>query len=129
MNWIALFFALELGVAPNIGVLQYEPADFIVSEWQIGYTQMEAEVEFFGLLFAGGGVRTYITPGSGWTFAPNTTVYDFGAGLRRGPLEVGWRHRCFHPTFPYQPVFEQQFSGLEGSYDEVYIRLEGKVGR
>jgi len=128
MNWIALFFALELGIAPNIGVLQYEPAAAVESEWEIGYTQLEAEVLLFDLLFAGGGVRTYITPGNSWTLAPNTTVYDFRAGLRRGPVELGWRHRCFHPTLPYLPLRDQQITGLEGSFDEIYLRLSGRVG-
>ena len=128
MNWIALFFALELGIAPNIGVLQYEPPAAAVSEWEIGYTQLEAEVLLFDLLFAGGGVRTYITPGSsGRTFAPNTTIYDFCAGMRRGPVEVGYRHRCFHPTLPYLPLRDQHITGLEGSYDELYLRFETSI--
>lgn len=128
MSWLALFFALELGIAPNIGVLQYQPEAAIASEWEVGYTQLETELELFNLLFIGGGVRTYITPGSsGRTFTPNTTVYDFCTGLRRSPIEIGWRHRCFHPTVPYLPVFQQQITGLEGGYDEIYLRFEGRI--
>lgn len=128
MSWLAFIFALELGIAPNIDVLQYQPAALVTSEWEIGYTQLEAEIQLFDLLFAGGGVRTYIIPGSsGHSFSPNTTIYDFSTGFRRGPLEIGLRHRCFHPTVPYLPVFGQKITGLEGSYDEIYVRLEGKI--
>lgn len=81
------------------------------------------------LLCAVESVPPCATPGSsGWTFAPNTTVYDFRAGLRRGPVELGWRHRCFHPTLPYLPLRDQQITGLEGSFDEIYLRLSGRVG-
>jgi len=128
MTWLSLFFALELGLAPEIGVLQYQPPQAVISKYEIGYTLLEAEVLLFDLLFAGGGVRTYITPGNGWTFAPNSTIYDFRAGLRRGPVELGWRHRCWHPTLPYLPLRDQHITGLEGSFDELYIRFEGRIG-
>ena len=128
MNWLALIFALELGVAPNVGVLQYEPRSHDYSRWEIGYTELSAEVELFDLLFAGGGVRTYVTPAEGLNFSPNTTVYDFRAGLRRGPVEIGWRHRCFHPTIAYLPLMDVQMAGLEGGYDELYLRFSGRVG-
>ena len=139
MNWIALFFALELGLVPQAGVLMYEPVEKFNVEWAF-YTELEAEILVFNMLFAGGGVRTYITPGSSdYTFAPNTTVYDFGAGLRFKDtdfpvlliqsLELGWRHRCFHPTIAYLPIFEQEIKGMEGSYDEVYIRVQARTSK
>jgi len=129
MTWLALIFALECGIAPQIGVLQYEPREALVSDWEIGYAQLEAEVELFGILFAGGGVRTYITPHGGITnWSPNTSVYDWRLGARWKWLELGWRHRCFHPTVPYLPSLNQEITGLEGSYDELYFRLEGRIG-
>lgn len=130
MDWLALFFALELGIVPQAGVLMYEPEEAFFIEGAF-YTELEAEVLIFNTLFAGGGVRTYVTPGgSGYTFAPNTTVYDFGTGLRfKDTLELGWRHRCFHPTIAYLPIFGQEVKGMEGSYDEVYLRVSGNVGK
>jgi len=131
MNWIALFFALELGIVPQAGVLMYEPEERFAMEGAF-YTELEAEVLVFNTLFAGGGVRTYVTPGSSvvWSFAPNTTVYDFGAGLRfKDTLELGWRHRCFHPTIAYLPLFEQEVRGMEGAYDEIYIRVQVRTSK
>lgn len=122
MDWLVFLFALELGWSPQLGVLQYEPYQAVYAE-DIMYTELQAELEFFGFLFAGGGVKTYITPSGKFNFAPNTTIYDFKAGLRLSIFEVGWRHRCFHPTFPYQPIFNQELTGLEGGYDEVYLRI------
>ena len=126
MNWLALIFSLELGLAPQVGVLQYEPWQWDHKAWQIGYTELQAEVELFNLLFAGGGVRTYITPAGGLNFSPNSTIYDFRAGLRRGPVEIGWRHRCFHPTIAYLPVLDINVTGLEGGYDEIYFRIQAR---
>jgi len=134
MNWIVLLFALELGIVPQAGVRMYEPEEIFTAAGAF-YTELEAEVLVFDTLFAGGGVRTYIIPGgSGYTFTPNTTVYDFGIGLRfkdinDSLLELGWRHRCFHPTIAYLPIFEQEIKGMEGSYDEVYIRVQGRTSK
>ena len=134
MNWIVLLFALELGIVPQAGVLMYEPVERFAMEGAF-YTELEAEVLIFDMLFAGGGVRTYIVPGRGdFTFSPNTTVYDFGIGLRfrdinDSLLELGWRHRCFHPTIAYLPIFGQEIKGMEGSYDELYIRVQGRTSK
>ncbi len=130
MNWLAFFFALELGVVPHAGVLMYEPDERSVIEGAF-YTELEAEVLIFNTLFAGGGVRTYVTTsGDDYTFAPNATVYDFGAGLRfRDTIELGFRYRCFHPTFPYLPILMQELKGMEGSYNEIYIRIQGSTKR
>lgn len=127
MDWLVFLFALELGISPQIGVLQYEPLEVDTYEWGVAYTQLEAEVQLFDVLFAGGSVRTYILPADGWlSWSPNTTVYDWRCGLRWRFAELGWRHRCFHPTIPYQPILNQVVTGIEGAYDELYIRLEGQ---
>ncbi len=129
MNWLVFMFALEFGLVPQAGVLMYEPEEVLFMEGAL-YTELEAEVLLFNVLFAGGGVRTYIMPSDkNYTFSPNTTVYDFGAGLRlkKDTLEIGWRHRCFHPTIPYLPIFGQEIKGMEGSYDEIYFRIEGRT--
>jgi len=132
MNWLTLFFALELGLVPQVGVLMYEPIETFYLEGAF-YTRLETELLIFNMLFVGGGVRTYIIPSNnGYTFTPNTTVYDFKTGLRfkdinDSILELGWRHRCFHPTIAYLPLFEQEIKGMEGSYDKVYIRIQGRT--
>ena len=125
MNLLIFLFAFEFGYTPNIRVLQYEPSDCYYE--LIMYTELECEIFLFNFIFCGGGVRTYITPhNSFFNYAPNTTVYDFKFGLRFKGLEIGGRHRCFHPTFPYLPFYKQELKGLEGSFDELYIRLTNK---
>ena len=128
MNWLTLFFALELGLVPQAGVLMYEPEEAFFMEGAF-YTELEAEVLVFNTLFVGGGIRTYITSGhTGFTFSPNSTIYDFGTGIRfKDTLELGWRDRCFHPTIAYLPIFKQEIKGMEGSYDEIYIRIQGST--
>lgn len=128
MTWLALAFALELGLAPHIGLIQYVPREAVSHDWEIGYTELSVEAEIFGIFFAGGGVRTYIIPFAWDNWIPNTTVYDWCLGVRWEFLEAGWRRRCFHPTVPYLPLFEREITGLEGSYDELYLRLECKIG-
>lgn len=125
MNWLTLFFALELGLVPQAGVLMYEPVEALFMKGVL-YTELEAEVLLFDVIFAKGGVRTYVVPNrDDYGFSPNSTIYDFGAGLRfKNMLELGWRHRCFHPTIAYLPIFEQEIKGMEGSYDEVYLRMQ-----
>ena len=124
MSWLVFIFALECGISPQIDVIQYEPREADSLKWGVGYTQLEAEIELFALLFAGASVRTYITPSGPLNFSPNTSVYDWRCGLRWKMLELGWRHRCFHPTIPYQPIFKQVVTGIEGAYDELYFRAE-----
>lgn len=127
MTWLTLFFALELGFIPQAGILMYEPSEAFTFGGAF-YTELEAEIMLFDILFAGGGVRTYVTPGSNrFNFSPNNAIYDFRAGLRFGDnVEVCWWHRCFHPSFPYLSFNDHKLSGVEGSYDEVYVRFTNK---
>lgn len=128
LPWLQASAAIQLGITPQLGVIQYQPEGWEILQWAVGYTQLEAEVVFFRHLFAGGSVRTYITATDTWlNWSPNTTVYDWRVGLRWPMLELGWWHRCFHPTIPYQPVFDQVVTGVEGAFDELYLRLE--IGR
>ena len=125
MTWLALFFAFEMGVVPQVGIIAYpEPFEHDVIEWGVLYTQLEMEALLFGHVFLGGSVRTYVLPTEGIDFSPRSSVYDFHAGLRWRMLEAGWRHRCFHPMMPYLPVLDVELHGVEGGYDELYVRIE-----
>ena len=129
MNWLTLFFAFELGFVPQAGILMYQPEKVFIIEGAL-YTELEAELLILNTFFIGGGVRTYITPGNQYTFSPNNSVYDFHVGLRLGKLfEVGLTHRCFHPSFPYLSFNNYELSGVEGSYDEIYIRFSNKINK
>jgi hypothetical protein len=89
---------------------------------------MESRVYLWDMLFAGGRLEVYDWPdGSGASFWPNRVGFNIEAGLRWGIAEIGWRHYCTHPVIPlfYVPIENRRW---EGSYEEIYIRLEGKIG-
>lgn len=125
MTWLALFFALELGFLPN-GVM--ETYYFEKPEWMelqgVGYTGFEVEAQLFDVFFIGGSTKIYVNKyARNKSFKPITSEFDFAAGLRIAPLEIGFRHYCTHPVIPwlyYQEVTPQ----WEGWYEEIYLRLE-----
>lgn len=128
MNWLALFFLIEAGIAPKTGLVLYESADVVESPL-IGYTHLDATVELFGVAFFGGGVKTLVSPTESLiSYSPNNSIYDFRAGLHYKGLEIGWRHRCWHPVYPYLSFLDADLKGLEGAYDEVYVQVSGKLG-
>jgi hypothetical protein len=122
MNWIILAFALEVGWMPQGDFLMHEPTSIVTLEGMF-YVDFEARATLFGFLFAGGEVKT-IMWGVGWNnYSPERMLYQFNAGIRLDPLELGWRHYCTHPMWTYL----QSWNGTarwEGSYEEVYLRLE-----
>jgi hypothetical protein len=127
MTWLALAFALEIGTLPSGGFVLYEAPDFINAKGSY-YIDFQAEIVAWDLLYISGGIKTYIwDQGGEWTFWPHSTLYNVGAGLRLGLLTVGWRHFCAHPVTPYSILYDPQLQG-EGSWDEIFVRMEGKIG-
>ena len=130
MNWIALFFELELGWMPQGDFVMYSSEPFLT--WYpvsyTAYTELQAEVIMFDTLFAGGCIRTSVwqLQESGYTFFPHKAVYTFYAGARWGLLEVGWRHFCIHPVVPFFALIQPE-AIWEGAYDELYIRFSGRI--
>ena len=125
MTWLTLFFALEIGITPQISLVSYSPeVEWDMLRWGVFYTELDAEIQLFRYIFAGGMMRTYMVPAEGINFSPRYNIYDFRAGLRWQMLEVGWRHRCFHPMIAYQPLLNVEIQGIEGAYDEIYFRVE-----
>ncbi len=127
MNWLALIFALEVGWLPNGGFALYEVPQVIEVTGSF-YTDLQAEVVAWDHLYIGGGMRTFMWSSEGdWTFWPHSTLYNFGAGLRWGPMELGWRHFCAHPVMPYSILYDPVLRG-EGAWDEIFLRFTGKLG-
>ena len=66
-------------------------------------------------------------------FYPDCEFWKIAAGIRHGPLEIGWEHECYHPDFPYSSN-SREWEGkalinqaiLEGGYDRIYARFELK---
>lgn len=101
-----------------------------ISSWEIFYTELRVELTFINTLFIEGGIRTYITKSnSSISFTPQTSVYDWKLGLRffDGNLEIGWWHRCFHPSLPYMPILQYEITGIEGGFDQIYILFRAET--
>ena len=140
MNWLALAFALELGLVPSGSFMMYErePQVFEYDGWYyypvsvqavdiapIVYTQLDARLWAFGIFYAGGGVRIQTRYHEEvWSFEPQATFYEFVGGLRYGKVQVQYRHCCMHPQMTYM-IDYRPAGGWEGSYDEVSIRFGG----
>ncbi len=132
MNWLLFWFALEFGYMPQGDMLMYKPPDFATTEGMF-YTSLEARATLGKVLFLGGMTKTFVFNVNGEaSFWPERMLYGFEAGINLGPsLELGFRHFCTHPMFPYVWTMRQEAPSYakgalwEGSYEEIYVRLEG----
>lgn len=129
MLWLTLLFSFEAGVVPNNAWYLYEAHEWYEPDRVGYYTLIELEAQV-GWVFAGGAVRTDIQPNSLGNYNPHWATYDFSAGLRVREVEIGYRHRCTHPiqTYVYNQGYLQN-PVVEGSYDEVYLRISGRHRR
>lgn len=126
MTWLAFVFALEAGWLPHGGFVAYEAPEVIMVNGSF-YTVLQAEAVAWDYLYLAGGMKAMMWSQKGeWTFWPHTMLYNFGAGLRLGPIEVGWRHFCVHPVMPYSIIFDPHLKA-EGAWDEIFLRVEVKV--
>jgi hypothetical protein len=126
MNWLALAFALELGWLPKGDFLMHDPSASITLAGTF-YVDMEVRATAFGFLFVGGEVKTFVWKyaDGGYYFTPERMLYQFNAGISRGPVEVGFRHFCIHPVQAFLLSWDGP-ARWEGGYEEVYLRLEVK---
>ncbi|MBA7650936.1 hypothetical protein ES703_58751 [subsurface metagenome] len=126
MTWLAFVFALEIGFLPCGDFVMYN-SDFLDEFYPVkytAYTELEAEVLAWDILFIGGGIRTSIwqLQESGYGFFPHKAVYNFHAGARQGLLEIGWRHFCIHPVVPCFKYIKPE-AIWEGAFDMLYLRI------
>lgn len=143
MTWLALVFAIEIGWAPGIANM-YEkvPIPFTtdVTEQvyitsvdrillsQSFFTTLFAQITLFDFFYVSGNIKTFIyILEDKLAFLPHAVSYNFELGLLIVPLSVFWKHNCIHPVMPYAYWYEPELK-WEGSYDEVGIRLEARIG-
>ena len=126
MEWLALFFAFELGYQPQAMFVSYDPPSFVNGSGQF-YQTFEVKARMWDFLEVGGAVRVQDWLSRGTIgFWPNQLDSQIFADVYYGPLTIGWRHNCIHPVVPYQPTFGEKPS-WDGAYDEVYLRIGGKL--
>lgn len=124
MNWITLFFIIELGLNPLKGaVVEYENVTERYYTEMSAYVLMDAEVRIFDNFFIGGAIKTDIVMSKERLgFRPEISSYLFNAGIKFEGLEIGYRHLCVHPTMPYYINFNP-IQTFDAGYDEFYIRI------
>ncbi len=124
MNWITLFFIIELGLNPFKGTItSYENTQDLYIEEMSTYIQLETEVELLDYFFIGGMIKTdMLINQERLSFRPELSSYLFKAGVRFKMLEIGFRHICIHPTMPYYLQF-QPITTYDAAYEEIYIRI------
>lgn len=127
MNWLVLWYTLQVGISPNSMIVDY-PKEAQTFYPLTGYVQMEAELRAWNLLFVGGLIRAEIQKEElpNWTFRPEMMSYGFKAGMRKGGLEVGMLYVCQHPVLPYYSYYKPVIN-WEGWYAEVYLRFSGEA--
>lgn len=124
-NILTLLFALEAGIMPLNQWIQTEPLQYV--EQPGYYIQLDAEVVAWDHLFVGGWTETYMHRNEDkFNFDPLQQTYQFRAGVRFDPVEIGWEHICGpHPVHTYPDFEGMERAPFEGAYDKFYIRFEG----
>jgi len=117
-------FFMEIGWIPDQGVVLPESMQY--SE-HVFYVDMDARVQWW-VLWIRGGMKTYSWHSGFGTAAPEfwpaRTDFRFAYGLTYSVFTVGLRHLCSHSVDPYGRITDP----VDGWYNEIFLRLEGKVG-
>ena len=119
---------LQLGYMPGHTISLYEiPADHqyidVSHTWVCDY---QATARIFKIGFIAGGMTAYSLSTSNITdYYPIRMDFSMGAGLRRGPWEIGWAHGCYHPIAPN--VVTMPLPKIDSGNDMFYIKI--KIGK
>ena len=119
---------LQLGYMPGHQTSLYEiPYDHeyidVSHTWTADY-QATARIFKFG--FISGGMTCYTLSTSNITdYYPIRMDFDFSAGLRHGPWEIGWYHGCYHPIAPNTVIMP--LPKIDSPNDLFYIKI--KIGK
>lgn len=126
MNWLAIWFALQIGLSPDSGIITYRPP-ILRSFENVISTQFEVELRAFDSLFLGGSVRTEITKlNDSTTFTPTLSGYSTWGGVRIGGFEAGGIWTCEHPTAPYYSL-RHPVINWDGWWWELYVKVSGEI--
>jgi len=138
MTWLTGFLAL-ISLNYNItlgtysgGFVQYQPLAYV----DIGnplFVNFGGDVQI-GPVFMGGAIRTDFNMVSITNYSPFQNTYTFNAGLRFGPVEVGYTHTCYHPSDPYYMQYILSNIAIpipasEGAVDVFYVMVKGRIGK
>lgn len=119
MEWLIFWFVLEMGYLPLNDFAIYE-----CNNTDIFYIDMQTRIYLWDF-YVGGGIKNIIC--SKVHLSPNKITYLFQLGWNNDFIEIGFRHYCIHPIIPYMSNKKITIN-YEGAYEEIFIKLEGKIG-
>ncbi len=123
--WLVLSAFLQMGIT-NGGAAIYEEPKFVKKEFPPAYAIMGIK-GIAGPFFLEGSMRSDMKSVSLDNWFPMQATYQIGAGLKIGPLTVGWLHTCYHPVAPYMQILGYELRpASEGATNDIYLRLEFK---
>jgi len=128
MKWLIFLFILECGWLPNGAFSMYEktPPEAVYLNGAY-FFDMQAELIIFDHLYLNGGAKTILHKSPGLIFDPKAVTYKFETGLRYNMIDIFFRHYCMHPIMTYMYHYQPSLI-WEGWYNEIGIRIEGKIG-
>lgn len=104
----------------SAGVSNYMEGDFSVLT--------EVTFTFWNIFFIGGSIEVYeaFMPSAG-AFYNDRIDSLFNVGLTYGMFTIGYKHMCIHPIMPFAGKRLAVNYNLEGGYDVIYFRVEGRL--
>ena len=125
--WLVLNAAIEIGWDVSGGYRAYDFVEFTEYEEVDGiYSEIDAEAALFGIGIVGGTIRVnMVKPLDGRiTFFPHTLLSELNIGVRIGIAEIGFRHSCSHPVFPYAERIMPRLTEIrDTSVSTLYLRI------
>ncbi len=119
---LAILFALEFGAVVNPGWVRY--GEYVPPPpGEVYYTEFNAELIALDMVFVNTTLRTDIRPHNLLSWSPFWVTYDIALGVRLGIVEIGFRHYCTHPIQPYLTSYNLKIPTIEGSFEELYVRI------
>jgi len=119
---IVFALAFELGFLPSSHFVVND-ADYVFKDVSF-YSEFSVDAKLYGFT-AFGEARTYFWKNrEGYSFSPDSMTYMAGVKYSAGPLEIGFRHYCFHPVVPF--VMRDYKFAYNGGYEEMYVRASLK---
>jgi hypothetical protein len=127
LSGLLLSGVLQFGLIPGHSMAEYGQVDqmTILDAQHTVFVDYQATARY-GMLFVTGGFTSYSLPArQGVDFYPFRADYVYGAGLRRGPIELGYSHGCYHPIAPNMVIYP--LPKIDSGYDQFYIKI--KMGK
>lgn len=130
MEWVMFWFALECGMIPNnaMAMCENEFIDTVIEEYSL-YADIDTKIYLFEIFYLGSGIKTVIWQlDSSKLFYLDKTYFNFNVGIEWESVTIGFRHYVKHPIMRYIIYFDNHSIEWGKGYEEIFIKLEGKIG-